>query len=422
MTSIMTMTRNPADCRSYGDGVDEESELPMTHHAIHRRLSGTVGSLVLLGSMMTSTWQSQAASFPDDHSARNNSTVVAPHQHLTTHFWDSLELEPQDVWTDLRSDFRWQDQALNARVQEWIEYYQSSPENIAEITERARPWLAWITQQVEARDLPGEIALIPFIESSFDPKARSHFGAAGLWQIMPRTGDALGLKRNGSWDGRVDVVASTRAALDYIEMQADEWYDGDLLLSLAAYNAGAGNVNNARRAAQARGLAGTYWDLKLPRQTMAYVPKLIALSRIIDDPEQYGVTLPDISASTAFARITLEAPISLSRAADMAGVTHDELAMLNPGLKSSTLDPRLARQLLVPASSADIMRAQLTTAPTNDSRRANDDSSTYIVEKGDTLSRIGKLHSVSPSDLARWNDIDDPRSLRPGQRLTVSGA
>ncbi|SHM53366.1 transglycosylase SLT domain-containing protein [Halomonas cupida] len=396
----------------------------MTYHTTRRRLWGAASSLALLGSLMASAWtSSQAAPLPTDgRYATDSFASVAPHQHLTSHFWDALELEPQDVWTNLRSDFRWQDQALNARVQEWIEYYQSSPENVAEITERARPWLAWITQQVEARGLPGEIALIPFVESSFDPKARSHFGAAGLWQIMPRTGDALGLKRNGSWDGRVDVVSSTRAALDYIEMQADEWYDGDLLLSLAAYNAGAGTVNNARRAAQSRGLAGEYWDLNLPGETMAYVPKLIAISRIISDPEQYGVALPDISGSAAFARITLDSPISLTEAANLAGVTTRELTELNPGVKSSTVDPRHARQLLVPASSADTLRAQLTAPLSGDTQLASNDSGMHIVEQGDTLSRIAMLHSVSTNDLARWNGIDDPQALRPGQRLTISGS
>ncbi|ERL52991.1 transglycosylase SLT domain-containing protein [Halomonas huangheensis] len=380
-------------------------------------------SLALIGSLMTSAWSSQASTLPmDSRYSTSSTTSVSPPQHLTSHFWEALELEPQDVWTSLRGDFRWQDQAFNARVQEWIDYYQSSPENIAEITERARPWLAWISQQVEARGLPGEIALIPFIESSFDPTARSHFGAAGLWQIMPRTGDALGLKRNGSWDGRVDVVTSTGAALDYIETQADEWYDGDLLLSLAAYNAGAGTVNNARRAAQARGLAGDYWDLNLPAETMAYVPKLIAISHIISDPEQYAINLPEISGSAAFARITLTSPISLSEAANLAGVTTSELARLNPGVKTSTVDPRHARQLLVPTANAESLRASLSDQLIGETQVASNSSGTHVVEQGDTLSRIAVLHSVSTSDLARWNGIDDSQAIHPGQRLTISGS
>ncbi|MBN8411325.1 transglycosylase SLT domain-containing protein [Halomonas cupida] len=401
----------------------------MTFHTTRRRLLGAASSLALLGSLMAGAYTSQASPLPPGGALPYNSSPgstaaaqggAAAHQHLTTHFWDALELEPQDAWTSLRGDFQWNDVAVNARVQEWIDYYQKSPHNVAEITERARPWLAWITQQVESRGLPGEIALIPFVESSFDPKARSHFGAAGLWQIMPRTGDALGLKRNGAWDGRNDVVASTRAALDYIEMQADQWYEGDLMLSLAAYNAGAGTVNNARRAAQARGLAGDYWDLNLPAETMAYVPKLIAISRIIDNPERYGVTLPDISGSAAFAKVSVTAPISLSKAAALAGVTTSELAELNPGLKSRNVNPRHTRQILVPAESAATLRSALTNI--NDVQVASaDPADTHVVESGETLTRIAMLYSVSPRDLAQWNGIDNPQALQPGQQLTLSG-
>ncbi|KJZ09702.1 MULTISPECIES: transglycosylase SLT domain-containing protein [unclassified Halomonas] len=396
----------------------------MTFHTTRRRLLGAASSLALLGSLMAGAYTSQASPLPPGgampYGGTSADASAAPsHQHLTRHFWDALELEPQDAWTSLRADFQWQDQPVNARVQEWIDYYQDSPHNVAEITERARPWLAWITQQVESRGLPGEIALIPFVESSFDPKARSHFGAVGLWQIMPRTGDALGLKRNGAWDGRNDVVASTRAALDYIEMQADQWYEGDLQLSLAAYNAGAGTVNNARRAAQARGLAGDYWDLNLPSETMAYVPKLMAISRIINDPERYGVNLPEISGSAAFAKVSVTAPISLNKAAALAGVTTHELSELNPGLKSRNVNPRHTRQILVPAESAATLRNALSNLGQIEVASASDE--THVVESGDTLNRIAMLHSISPRDLARWNGIDNPQALQPGQQLTLSG-
>jgi len=403
----------------------------MTFHTARRRLLGAASSLALLGSLMAGAYTSQASTLPANHLPGSGFTTsqapgsqapsASPHQNLTMHFWDALELEPQDAWTSLRADFQWRDEVVNARVQEWIDYYRSSPENIAEITERARPWLAWITQQVESRGLPGEIALIPFVESSFDPKARSHFGAAGLWQIMPRTGDALGLKRNGAWDGRNDVVASTRAALDYIETQADQWYAGDLHLSLAAYNAGAGTVNNARRAAKARGLAGDYWDLNLPSETMAYVPKLMAISRIIDAPEAYGIVLPEISGSAAFAKVSLTSPISLSKAATLAGTTTAELAALNPGLKSSTADPRHTRQLLVPSANAAALRSELATLGAINVASSAAPGSMHTVQRGDTLSKIASLHSVTTTDLARWNGIDNPQALQPGQQLTLSG-
>lgn len=342
---------------------------------------------------------------------------------LHHHFWESLVLEPQDAWSSLRSSFQWQDKNLPAdaqsRVDEWIEYYRSSPENIAAITERATPWLAWIAQQVSDRGLPGEIALIPFVESSFDPSARSHLGAAGLWQFMPGTGDALGLVRNGNYDGRLDVVTSTEAALDYLEMQADEWYEGDLMLSLAAYNAGAGTVNRAQRQAQSQGLAGKYWDLSLPHETMQYVPKLKAIATIINEPDKYGVKLPDIHPDPAFAKVQLEQPLSLAQASQLLDVSQSALAELNPGLLNGSLDPRSAQTLLVPEEVDTQVLAQLSQA--NDTTLASTATpEVHRVERGDNLSTIAARYNVDQQDLIRWNAIERPEALQPGQLLSLS--
>ncbi len=343
---------------------------------------------------------------------------------LHHHFWESLVLEPQDAWSSLRASFQWQEKDLpadaQARVDEWIEYYRSSPENIAAITERATPWLAWIAQQVSGRGLPGEIALIPFVESSFDPSARSHLGAAGLWQFMPGTGDALGLVRNGHYDGRLDVVTSTEAALDYLEMQADEWYEGDLMLSLAAYNAGAGTVNRAQRLAQSQGLAGKYWDLSLPHETMQYVPKLKAIATIINEPEKYGVKLPDIHPDPAFAKVQLEQPVSLAQASQLLDVSRSALAELNPGLLNGSLDPRSAQTLLVPEEVDTQVLAQL--SQSNDTALASTSTpDVHRVERGDNLSTIAAQYNLDQQDLIRWNAIERPEALQPGQLLSLSG-
>jgi len=343
---------------------------------------------------------------------------------LHHHFWEALVLEPQDAWSSLRSSFQWQEKDLpadaQARVDEWIEYYRSSPHNIAAITERATPWLAWIAQQVSDRGLPGEIALIPFVESSFDPSARSHLGAAGLWQFMPGTGDALGLVRNGNYDGRLDVVTSTEAALDYLEMQADQWYEGDLMLSLAAYNAGAGTVNRAQRQAQSQGLDGKYWDLSLPHETMQYVPKLKAIATIINDPEKYGVSLPDIHPDPAFAKVQLEQPVSLAQASQLLDVSQSALAELNPGLLNGSLDPRSAQTLLVPEEVDTQVLAQL--SQSDDAVLASASTpSVHRVERGDNLSAIAAQYNLDQQDLIRWNAIDRPEALQPGQLLSLSG-
>ncbi|TDB05455.1 transglycosylase SLT domain-containing protein [Halomonas marinisediminis] len=388
----------------------------MTYYTTRRRLFAFASSAALLGALMTAGAQIQAATFDQSRGDRAaQHATFTPSPRLTSqHFWNELAVEPRDAWSQLRDSFQWQDERDEPRVQAWIDHYRQSPHNIAEITERARPWLAWITQKVEERGLPGEIALIPFIESSFDPSARSHRGAAGLWQFMPRTGDSLGLSRQRGYDGRLDVVASTYAALDYIEYQADQWYEGDLELSLAAYNAGAGTVNKARRRALAQGRSGDYWSLSLPRETMNYVPKLKAIAAIIDSPEEYQVTLPAIENAPAFAKIPVERPLRLDEAARLAGVSKGTIAELNPGVTGGTVLPGNDRVLLVPAERADAMLARLDTpaAPggTQDSR--------YRVQRGDTLAEIAALQGISVAELRQANGLSG-NLIRPGQTLEL---
>lgn len=405
----------------------------MTYRTIRQRLMLSAGSTVIMGLMLAAAASSQASapayeapiSATAANASNNRADATEPRPSaFQTHFWEALELEPQDAWTTLRKNFQWQDALLpadaQARVDKWIEYYQSSPENIAAITERATPWLAWITQQVSERGLPGEIALIPFVESSFDPGARSHRGAAGLWQFMPGTGDAMGLVRNGNYDGRLDVVTSTDAALNYLEMQADQWYEGDLILSLAAYNAGAGTVNRAQRQAYSQGLNGEYWDLSLPHETMQYVPKLKAIATIINNPEQYGVRLPDIHTDPAFAKVQLAQTVSLSQASQLLGVSQTTLVELNPGLLNGSIDPRSTQTLLVPEEVDTHVLAQLALGNSQAVAQSTG-GETYRVESGDSLSAIAARYNVDPQDLIRWNAIDRPGTLQPGQLLTLSG-
>lgn len=334
------------------------------------------------------------------------------------HFWDALALEPQpsDVWSRLRGQLAWQEQIDHPRVQEWIAHYSASPHNIEEITERARPWMSWILDRLQDRDLPAEIALLPFVESSFDPTAGSHRGARGLWQFMPRTGDSLGLRRNRHYDGRLDVVASTRAALDYIEQQAERWYEGDLLLSLAAYNAGAGTVNRARRAA---GADSDYWALNLPRETMNYVPKLLAIAAIINEPERYGVALPEIEDAPAFAKVTVDRPLALNEAARLAGVSHETLTALNPGVLNGSHNPANTPVLLVPSDNAERLVARLTrSTPSTPSLAGAGGWQQYVVRSGDNLSAIASRFATSVSQLRRRNGLDDD-TLQVGQTLRV---
>ncbi|SDL01880.1 membrane-bound lytic murein transglycosylase D [Modicisalibacter muralis] len=393
----------------------------------------------------------------------------------TAPFWNALVLvpaEPTTVWVDLRDNFQWQVDTDEPRVREWIDYYRSHPRSVATMAEQARPWLGWVIDELERHGMPGEIALLPFIESAYDPTARNPGGATGLWQFMPGTGDALGLHRDWWYDGRLDVIASTRAAIEYLQQQADQWYDGDLELALAAYNAGAGTVNHALRAAVARGEPADYWHLDLPRQTMDYVPKLLALSKIIAEPERYGVSLPKIPDNPAFARVEVQGQLALERIASLADVSLDKLEALNPALLQATTVPQRAGGLLVPYDARETLLSALAEQPDeaiafmdryqvqpgdtlsaiaarhsvpvsilreynglsgdmirvgqvlklpSDSAPTQSTGDTFIVQvrSGDSLSGIAAQHNVSVTDIARWNDLDADQYLQPGQLLTL---
>lgn len=400
----------------------------MTYHTLRQRFMLSAGSTLIVSLLIAATVENASAmprhpegnATPPLLSADTPSTATpaAADPAPLDLFWEALDARPQNAWTRLRDGFAWDIDTLppkaRARVDKWIARYRQSPENIASITREAKPWLAWITQQVEERGLPGEIALLPFVESSFDPAARSYRGAAGLWQFMPRTGDALGLLRNGRYDGRLDVAASTQAALGYIESQAQRWYGGDIALSLAAYNAGAGTVNKARRRAQRQGRGNDYWSLSLPGETMQYLPKLYAIAEIIGHPDRYGVNLPDIDVSPAFAKVELDRSMTLANLSRRLGVSASQLARLNPGALRGSINPDHGATLLVP-SDAD----RQTLAAFSDAGTASGQA-THRVESGDSLTTIAMRYDVSPNELIRWNAIERSGTLRPGQLLTLS--
>ncbi|MDI4638266.1 MULTISPECIES: transglycosylase SLT domain-containing protein [Halomonadaceae] len=382
----------------------------MSTYITTRRRAICLASTLFISSMTLAAVAAKASTFhPGQAPSGERQGLQAIDQSNTT-FWDALVLEPPGFWEVLRQRFAWQDQIDHPRVQEWIDHYQAHPESIADIIKRSRPWMHWITSRVEARGLPGEIALLPFIESAYDPMARSHRGASGLWQFMPRTGDALGLTRTHGYDGRLDVVAATEAALDYLEGQAAQWYEGDMELSLAAYNAGAGTVNRARRDAAGRGEPTDYWHLRLPGETMDYVPKLLAISAIINDPDRYALSLPTIDNTPTVAAIEVDVPLSLERLAQMANVSVRRLKSLNPGHLDGFVDPAYTPELVVPAGAKDTLLANLDGVSTGTVR--------YVVRRGDNLSAIANLHNVSLASLRQRNGLNGDM-IRAGQTLYI---
>ena len=253
---------------------------------------------------------------------------------------------PADLWERIRRELSWQT-LHNTQIGKARDHYLSQTNYLPMIAGRANYYLYYIVEEVEKRDIPMELALLPLVESTLDPFASSSSHAAGLWQIMPATGRHLGLEQDWWYDGRRDVRDSTRVALDYLEALYER-FDNDWLLALAAYNSGKGRVGRARLANMEKGLEADYWSLKLPRETRNYVPKLIALTQIIAYPEAFGVEIPAVPNTPAFEIADTGGQLEMSRAAELAGVDLMTLRAFNPGQLRWATSPDMPPELLLP--------------------------------------------------------------------------
>jgi membrane-bound lytic murein transglycosylase D len=308
-----------------------------------------------------------------------------------------------DLWDRIRAGYDLP--ALNSKhVAEYERWYSSRPQYIERLINRATPYLYHIASQVEQRNMPMEIALLPAIESAFKPHALSSAKAVGLWQFIPATGRHYGLKQNWWYDGRKDIYSSTNAALNYLEkLSAD--FNGDWLLALASYNAGEGTVSRAILANKRKGKSTHYTNLKLRSETVRYVPKLIAFSNIIKNPEKYGLKIARVPNEPYFDVIRLNSQIELAVVADAANIPIKELELLNPGFKRWATDPAGPHRLLVAASTAEMIADAIAGIPQHKRVRW----AHYKVRKGDTLSGIALSHGISVASLKKTNKLKSSR-------------
>ena len=318
----------------------------------------------------------------------------------------------RDTWDRIRAGLSLQDPA-HPHVIRAIDWYGRNPEYLQRLTQRARPYLAYIVHEVERRGLPMEFALLPVVESAFQPFAKSPAGASGLWQFMPSTGRRYGLKQNRWYDGRRDVVAATRAALDYLAKLLED-FDGDRLLAAAAYNWGEGNVGRAISQNRARGKPVDIWSLRLPRETRGHVSRLLAIAAVVEDPSRYGVVLESIRDRVYFEQVPLDGQIDLGAAADLAGITLDEIRRLNPGFKRRMTDPRGPHRLQIPFHAVERFTARLAEAPA----RKRVPWSQHEIVRGDTLGAIAARYGTSVSALKDANGLTSDR-IRAGRDLIV---
>jgi membrane-bound lytic murein transglycosylase D len=334
-----------------------------------------------------------------------------PDQAVEEHF----PLVETDLWQRLRKQYN-MPHVDHKRIDREVDWYARHPNYLDRVAERADPYLYFIVEEVERRRIPGEIALLPIVESAFKPFAYSHGRAAGIWQFIPGTGKRYGLKQNWWYDGRRDVYAATQAALDYLQALNKE-FNGDWMLALAAYNAGSGNVRKAIRINKKRGKPTDFFSLKLPRETRSYVPRLIAIARIINKPSDYGLTLRPISNTAKLVQVDVGSQLDLALAADMAGLSLQELYKLNPGMNRWSTPPNGPHKLLVPVDAEQDFRQKLAQLPEDQRIRWKH----HRVRRGETLSHISNKHRITVAELKRVNKIRGS-FLRVGQDLIIPAA
>jgi len=300
------------------------------------------------------------------------------------------------------------------RIEEQIEFLHNRKGFIKGLARRAKPYLQLIVEEIGYRGLPLDLALVPMVESGFQTTALSPMQAAGIWQIIPATGEENGLVLADGYDGRYDIHTSTRAALTYLQ-RLNKYFRGDWLLALAAYNAGEGRIQQAIAANKRINMGTTYWDLDLPAETMDYVPRIIALSRMIAYPKNYGLKFKKIADRPFLFRVKLDAGANLAEVIGVADVSQEDFYRFNPAFTPDVEPPRLPYYVLLPQDHAVALAENLPGAKLMAPQW-------YKVKKGDTLSAIAQRHGTNYIKLVAWNGLKNINVIRPGQKLIVRPA
>jgi membrane-bound lytic murein transglycosylase D len=323
---------------------------------------------------------------------------------------------PSEVTTDLLAHLRQSFNlpvVMNDRVQAELRWFQRNPEYVERVLLRSQRYLPYITGEIEDRGLPLELALLPIVESAFDPFAYSHGRAAGLWQIIPGTARRFGIRQNWWYDGRRDVMDSTRAALDYLAY-LHELMQGDWLLAVASYNSGEGNVLKAVRQNQGKGRPSDFWNLKLSKETSSYVPKLMALVEIVRDPAAFGLILPAIVNEPQFAVTDVGGQLDLALAAEIAGLDMETLYAFNSGFNRWATDPDGPHRLILPVDRAEDFQAALGSVPPAERVRWQ----RHKIRPGEAISQIADHYHTPLSTIKSVNGLHG-NSIRAGDYLMI---
>ncbi|MGF1702217.1 transglycosylase SLT domain-containing protein [Photobacterium makurazakiensis] len=300
----------------------------------------------------------------------------------------------------------------NRRIRYYKRWFTNNPYHIKVVTQRAEPFLYYIYQQVDERDLPIELVLLPFIESSFDQFAYSPKGAAGLWQITAPTGRSFGLDIVSGYDGRRDIIASTDAALDLLEYLYDK-FDHNWLHAIAAYNTGGGRVRNAIKRNRSAGKSTDFWSLKLPKETRMYVPKLLAMVELVKEREQNELPFASIKSAPIMDEVIISQRVKLKHIAGHAGLSSKAFFKLNPGYTGGYTFKQRDNRILIPKKNKTLFYENK-----NSYRYVKEKFDVYDIQAGDSLSELAQNNNTSVSLIKQVNNLSDS-IIFAGQKLLI---
>jgi len=321
--------------------------------------------------------------------------------------------EETNIWYRIKNGFQLNDYKDHKRVAAEIKRYSEHQYYIDTVIERADPFLYLIMEQIDAREMPAEIVLLPVVESAYQAFAYSHGRAAGIWQFIPSTGRMFGLKQDWWYDGRRDILASTHAATKYLE-SLHKRLGNDWLLALAAYNAGEGNVRRAIRKNKKKGLPTDFWHLDLPNETKDYVPRLLAISAIISNPEEYNITLTPVLNEPRVAEVKTSRQIDLALVAKLADISIEDVYRLNPGFNHWATSPDREHTLLIPVEKETQFLERLAAIPEKQFVQWK----RHKIKSGETLSHIAHRYHTTVKLLTKVNRIGT-HQIRQGRYLLI---
>jgi membrane-bound lytic murein transglycosylase D len=317
------------------------------------------------------------------------------------------------IWQVMRQHFRLQHEYHNRYVTYELHRFMRHPQTVYLMLNNARPYIYYVYQQARLRHMPAEFALLPMVESMYNPYAYSRVGAGGLWQMMPVTATGYGIDISWWYDSRRDVQTSTKAALDYL-VRLHHYYHGSWALAASAYDAGAGMVNKAIRHNRHWGKSTKFWSLPLPYETRAYFPKLLALAMIVQNPKRYGFTLPNIAAKPYFKSVTIQTQMDLGEISHLSGASIATIRYLNPGLRRWATAPDKKFTLLLPIKNANTFKMHLAHA----AGHTHISWQYHEVRHGQTLQKIAHNFHTSTKLLRLVNNLKSSR-LQVGQGILV---